>query len=199
MVAVLLTLLVLLQFPADFGSVAYATQKNEIRGTISVASNISHQDMQQYLDGFNKKYPGIEVKYQSYSDYDNEVSKQIQGGDYPDVLFVPGSVPGAFTTGKNCRFCLQSWILITLSLSMIRLDTPQEMRRKNFYRIRCVWCLEHMSLWRGLAEMSLYSVYKTVIRRVFRHSWINWSEACVRHLHMAGVQCRCPSVWVLCI
>ena len=31
--------------------------------------------MQQYLDGFNKKYPGIEVKYQSYSDYDNEVSK----------------------------------------------------------------------------------------------------------------------------
>ena len=50
--------------------------------------------MQQYLDGFNKKYPGIEVKYQSYSDYDNEVSKQIQDRDYPDVLFVPGSVPG---------------------------------------------------------------------------------------------------------
>lgn len=116
MVAVLLTLLVLLQFPADFGSVAYAAQKNEIRGTISVASNISQQDMQQYLDGVNKKYPGIEVKYQSYSDYDNEVSKQIQDRDYPDVLFVPGSVPGAFTTGKNCRFCLQSWILITLSL-----------------------------------------------------------------------------------
>lgn len=63
MVAVLLTLLVLLQFPADFGSVAHAAQKNEIRGTISVASNISQQDMQQYLDGFNKKYPGIEVKY----------------------------------------------------------------------------------------------------------------------------------------
>ncbi len=38
--------------------------------------------MQQYLDGFNKKYPGIEVKYQSYSDYDNEVSKQIQ---YPGI------------------------------------------------------------------------------------------------------------------
>ena len=44
MVAVLLTLLVLLQFPADFGSVAHAAQKNEIRGTISVASNISQQD-----------------------------------------------------------------------------------------------------------------------------------------------------------
>ena len=93
-VAVLLTLLVLLQFPADFGSVAHAAQKKEIRGTISVASNISQQDMQQYLDGFNKKYPDIEVKYQSYSDYDNEVSQQIQGGAYPDVLLVPGSVPG---------------------------------------------------------------------------------------------------------
>ena len=45
MVAVLMTLLVLLQFPADFGSVAHAAQKNEIRGTISVASNISHQDI----------------------------------------------------------------------------------------------------------------------------------------------------------
>ena len=45
MVAVLLTLLVLLQFPADFGSVAHAAQKNEIRGTISVASNISQRDM----------------------------------------------------------------------------------------------------------------------------------------------------------
>ena len=44
-VAVFLTLLVLLQFPADFGSVAHATQKNEIRGTISVASNISQQDL----------------------------------------------------------------------------------------------------------------------------------------------------------
>lgn len=31
-VAVLLTLLVLLQFPADFGSVAHAAQKKEIRG-----------------------------------------------------------------------------------------------------------------------------------------------------------------------
>lgn len=80
MVAVLLTLLVLLQFPADFGSVAHAAQKNEIRGTISVASNISQQDMQQYLDGFNKKYPGIKIKYEYYSDYDNEVSKQIQSG-----------------------------------------------------------------------------------------------------------------------
>ena len=61
MVAVLLTLLVLLQFPADFGSVAHAAQKNEIRVTISVASNISQQDMQQYLDGFNKKFPGFKI------------------------------------------------------------------------------------------------------------------------------------------
>ena len=44
-IRLVLTLLVLLQFPADFGSVAYAAQKKEIRGTISVAANISQQDM----------------------------------------------------------------------------------------------------------------------------------------------------------
>ena len=62
MVAVLLTLLVLLQFPADFGSVAHAAQKNEIRGTISVASNISQQDMQQYrLCFYMDVLPGVEI------------------------------------------------------------------------------------------------------------------------------------------
>ena len=36
--------------------------------------------MQQYLDGFNKKYPGIEVKYQSYSDYDNGCQNRFSLG-----------------------------------------------------------------------------------------------------------------------
>lgn len=88
----LLVLLVLLQFPQIFGDVVNAAPKQGVRGTISVASNISQQDMQQYLDGFMKKYPNIKVKYECYSDYDNEVSKQLQDGSYADVLFVPGSV-----------------------------------------------------------------------------------------------------------
>lgn len=87
-----LLLLVLLQYLGASVQTVNAAQKKEIRGTISVAANISQQDMQQYLDGFNKKYPGIKIKYEYYSDYDNEVSKQLQDGSYADVLFVPGSV-----------------------------------------------------------------------------------------------------------
>lgn len=72
----------------------FAAQESgtEITATITVASNISKQDMQTYLDGFSKKYPGIQVEYQSYSDYENEVGQQIADNDYPDVLLVPGSI-----------------------------------------------------------------------------------------------------------
>ena len=58
-----LLLLVLLQYLGASVQTVNAAQKKEIRGTISVAANISQQDMQQYLDGFNKKYPGIKIKY----------------------------------------------------------------------------------------------------------------------------------------
>ena len=90
--AMVLLLLVLLQFLGAPVQSVNAAQARNIKGTITVSSNISQQDMQQYLDGFNKKYPNIEVKYQSYSDYENEVSRQIADVDYSDVLFVPGSV-----------------------------------------------------------------------------------------------------------
>lgn len=65
---------------------------NSLTTTITVASNISKQDMQPYLDAFNQKYPTIQIEYNSYSDYENEVGAQIESGDYPDVLFIPGSV-----------------------------------------------------------------------------------------------------------
>ena len=82
MVVVLLTLLVLLQFPADFGSVAHAAQKKEIRGTISVASNISQQDMQQYLDGFNKKYPESVLTPHCHNPSTTDISPQYQDISY---------------------------------------------------------------------------------------------------------------------
>lgn len=60
--------------------------------TISVASNISKQDMQTYIDAFYKKYPNIKIEYSCYSDYENEVGKQLEDGTYADVLFIPGFV-----------------------------------------------------------------------------------------------------------
>ena len=76
------------------GSVVYASEVGDtsITATITVASNKSKQEMQPYLDAFNQKYPGIQIDYNYYSDYETEVGKQIESGDYPDVLFVPGSV-----------------------------------------------------------------------------------------------------------
>lgn len=76
------------------GFTAYAAEDVDtgIKATITVASNKSKQEMQSYLDAFNKKYPEIEIDYNYYSDYETEVGKQIESGDYPDVLFVPGSV-----------------------------------------------------------------------------------------------------------
>ncbi len=68
--------------------------EDEITGEITVASNVTKQDMQSYLDGFQKKYPGIQVNYEYHSEYDKDVQAEIDAGDYPDVLFVPGSTPG---------------------------------------------------------------------------------------------------------
>lgn len=76
------------------GSIVLAAEVGDtsITATITVASNKSKQEMQSYLDAFNKKYPGIEIDYNYYSDYETEIGKDIESGDYPDVLFVPGSI-----------------------------------------------------------------------------------------------------------
>ena len=57
--------------------------------TITVLSNISEDTMKPYLNAFQKKYPAINVKYYSYSDYENELQTRMDKGDYGDVLFVP--------------------------------------------------------------------------------------------------------------
>lgn len=45
---------------------------------ITVLSNISEDTMKPYLNAFQKKYPGINVKYYSYSDYDeNELQTRM--------------------------------------------------------------------------------------------------------------------------
>lgn len=61
----------------------------EKNATITVLSNIDEDAMKPYLDAFKKKYPAINVKYYSYSDYENELQNRIEKGNYGDVLFVP--------------------------------------------------------------------------------------------------------------
>ena len=45
---------------------AAETATDNLAATITVASNISKQDMQPYLDAFNQKYPGIQIEYNNY-------------------------------------------------------------------------------------------------------------------------------------
>ena len=67
-------------------------QAEEISGSLEILSNIEEAMMQEYLDAFQKKYPEVEIDYQFYADYENEVKVRMESGDYGDVLFVPGSV-----------------------------------------------------------------------------------------------------------
>lgn len=70
-------------------------QAEEISGSLEIVSNINEDIMQEYLDAFVTKYPNVEIKYQFYVDYDNEVKWRMESGDYGDVLFVPGFVNAA--------------------------------------------------------------------------------------------------------
>ncbi len=72
---------------SETGMQAYAEQ--DISGTLEVISNVAEDVMEPYLDGFVKKYPGIEIEYQCYGDYENEMKKRIDSGDYGDVALVP--------------------------------------------------------------------------------------------------------------
>lgn len=67
-------------------------QAEEISGSLEILSNIEEDMMQEYLDAFCKKYPAVEIQYQYYTDYENEVKARLESGDYGDVLFVPGYV-----------------------------------------------------------------------------------------------------------
>lgn len=91
--AFLLACATMIQFLSGSGAV-YATEAVDasVTATISVASNKSKQEMQPYLDAFNQKYPGIQIEYNYYTDYETEAGKALESGDYPDVLFTPGSV-----------------------------------------------------------------------------------------------------------
>ncbi len=66
--------------------------ENVISGEIEVLMNQDEASMSKYIQSFEEKYPQVTVKYVFYSDYENEVNKRIQNGDYGDVLLIPGNI-----------------------------------------------------------------------------------------------------------
>lgn len=57
-------------------SYAAETKSGSENTTITVASNVSEQEMEPYLNAFRQKYPGIQVDYTCYSDYENEIGSR---------------------------------------------------------------------------------------------------------------------------
>lgn len=68
------------------GQIVYA---DELSGEIEVLMTLSEYEMRPYLDEFEKKYPNVNVKYTYYQNYEEEVMKRIETGDYGDVLLLP--------------------------------------------------------------------------------------------------------------
>lgn len=62
---------------------------DSISGEIEVIMTLSEYDMQQYLYAFQKKYPDVTIKYTYYENYEEELRKRIESGDYGDVILVP--------------------------------------------------------------------------------------------------------------
>lgn len=69
-----------------------AAEEETISGTIEVSANIGEEDMRQYIEDFEKKYPQVTVKYHYYEDYEETIKQKLPSGDYGDVLFVPSFV-----------------------------------------------------------------------------------------------------------
>lgn len=61
----------------------------ELSGEIEVLINVNASEMEKYKSAFEKKHPNVTVHYTTYHDYDSEVQKRINSGDYGDVLYIP--------------------------------------------------------------------------------------------------------------
>ncbi|MGN0483624.1 MAG: extracellular solute-binding protein [Lachnospiraceae bacterium] len=69
----------------------YATESS-ITGHIDVMVNKTPEEMQKYKEMFQNRYPGVDVSYIYYENYEEQALEQMKSGDYADVLFIPSSI-----------------------------------------------------------------------------------------------------------
>lgn len=63
-----------------------------ISGEIEVIFNQNEEEMQPYVEAFEKKYPGVKVHYTSYNDFETSIKLRMEEGDYGDVLYFPSFI-----------------------------------------------------------------------------------------------------------
>lgn len=66
-----------------------AENSRELSGEIEVIFNRNEADMQPYIDAFEKKYPGVDVIYTCYNDFETSIKPRMEEGNYGDVLYFP--------------------------------------------------------------------------------------------------------------
>ncbi|MBQ6786363.1 MAG: GGDEF domain-containing protein [Lachnospiraceae bacterium] len=71
---------------ADKGITVHA---EAISGELEVIMILSEEEMRPYLDEFEKKYPGVTIKYMVCQNYEEDMKKRMEEGDYGDVFFLP--------------------------------------------------------------------------------------------------------------
>ncbi|MET8152902.1 ABC transporter substrate-binding protein [Actinoplanes sp. NPDC049668] len=67
----------------------------DVKGAITVLTNrtdLVDTTFKEYARTFEARFPGTKVTFEGVTNYDNDVTTQLSGGDYGDVLMIPGTV-----------------------------------------------------------------------------------------------------------
>lgn len=67
----------------------------DVKGSITVLTNrtdLVDTTFKEYAKNFEATFPGTKVTFEGVTNYDNDVTTQLGGGDYGDVLLIPGTV-----------------------------------------------------------------------------------------------------------
>jgi raffinose/stachyose/melibiose transport system substrate-binding protein len=67
----------------------------DIKGNITVLTNrtdLATTKLPEYAAKFEARYPGTKVAFEGVTNYEQDVTTQLSGGDYGDVLLIPNTV-----------------------------------------------------------------------------------------------------------
>jgi raffinose/stachyose/melibiose transport system substrate-binding protein len=67
----------------------------EVKGAITVLTNrtdLVTTTLPEYARKFEAKYPGTKVTFEGVTNYEDDVTTQLSGGEYGDVLLIPSTV-----------------------------------------------------------------------------------------------------------
>ncbi|WP_035857981.1 ABC transporter substrate-binding protein [Cryptosporangium arvum] len=81
---------------AEDGDAGGGDFSGDVSGTVTMLTNrtdLVSTVLPGYAKKFEAKYPGTTVKFQGVTNYDGDVTTQLSGGDYGDVLLIPNGVP----------------------------------------------------------------------------------------------------------